>query len=98
MKDWNQWHGDDENPDSSLSRRLVVVQRLLRAAIQDAAEGPVNVISLCAGDGRDVIGVFSEQQLEFVAPSDVEFSVGAHRFGGTPQPLDPSASMFTFVV
>lgn len=33
----------------------------------------------------------------FHAPDDVRFSVGVHRFEGTPRPLDVTGSIFTFV-
>ncbi len=37
---------------------------------------------------------FAEQAFE--APGDVLFSVGVHRFTGTPRPLDTAARIFTF--
>ncbi|HZU76264.1 MAG TPA: SAM-dependent methyltransferase, partial [Dehalococcoidia bacterium] len=40
-----------------MSRRLEVVQRLLRDALDAAPAGPIRLISMCAGDGRDVLGV-----------------------------------------
>ncbi|GIM90809.1 class I SAM-dependent methyltransferase [Paractinoplanes toevensis] len=49
-KDWVRWHRDYETPGSSLARRLTVVQDYLGRAL---GEGPL--ISLCAGDGRDVL-------------------------------------------
>ncbi|WP_433648981.1 SAM-dependent methyltransferase [Micromonospora zamorensis] len=33
----------------------------------------------------------------FHAPDDVQFSVGVHRFEGSPQPLDPAGTIFTFL-
>lgn len=33
----------------------------------------------------------------FDAPDDVRFSVGVHRFGGTPQPLNATGTIFTFL-
>ncbi|MFI0791926.1 SAM-dependent methyltransferase [Micromonospora rubida] len=33
----------------------------------------------------------------FHAPEDVLFSVGVHRFAGTPRPLDVSGDLFTFI-
>jgi hypothetical protein len=35
-------------------------------------------------------------ELDFVAPADVNWSVGVHVFAGAPQPIDPSAVMFRF--
>ena len=54
---WVRWHEDYEDPDSSLSRRLALVQRRLRDALDVAPAGPIRVISMCAGQGRDVIEV-----------------------------------------
>jgi len=55
-KDWHAWHGKYDDPTSSLSRRLAVVQARIRAALDDLAAGPVRVISVCAGQGRDLLG------------------------------------------
>ncbi len=54
---WATWHDSYTDPDSELSRRLVHVQRRLRDALDAAPAGPIRLISLCAGEGRDVIGV-----------------------------------------
>jgi hypothetical protein len=54
---WVRWHDAYEVADSPLSRRLMVVQGCLRKALDQAADGPVRLISMCAGQGRDVIGV-----------------------------------------
>jgi hypothetical protein len=59
---WIEWHARYEDPGSSLSRRLAVVQRRLAQALDEAAGGPVRLISICAGQGRDVIGVLSEHK------------------------------------
>src|SRR5580693_1716463 len=55
--DWYAWHADYDNPGSGLSRRLGWVQDRVRAALDDAPPGPFRAISLCAGQGRDLIGV-----------------------------------------
>ena len=57
-QDWVKWHRAYDDPTSRLSQRLAIVQRELRRAI-DAREGPLRIISLCAGEGRDVIGVLA---------------------------------------
>ena len=54
---WVRWHTDYDDHDSWLSRRLVVVQRRLRLALDATPPGPIRVISMCAGQGRDLIGV-----------------------------------------
>ena len=54
---WVQWHERYEDPDSGLSRRLRLVRRHVAEALDTAAPGPVRVLSLCAGEGRDLLGV-----------------------------------------
>jgi hypothetical protein len=54
---WVQWHQEYDDPTSRLSRRLEFVQRRLREAIELAPPGPIRLISACAGQGRDVLGV-----------------------------------------
>jgi hypothetical protein len=47
-------------PDSTLGRRLVLVQRQVCAVLDRAASGPLRAISICAGQGRDLIGVLAD--------------------------------------
>lgn len=56
-RDWVEWHREYDNPGSPLSRRLELVQGHLRAELDHAHAGDIRLISLCAGQGRDVIGV-----------------------------------------
>ncbi|HET6910126.1 MAG TPA: class I SAM-dependent methyltransferase [Mycobacteriales bacterium] len=56
MTDWHVWHEQYDDPGSSLSRRLEVVRRLLTGIVEPMS-GDDRVLSLCAGDGRDVIPV-----------------------------------------
>jgi hypothetical protein len=56
MSEWVDWH-KGYAPGSALSKRLEVVQRLIREALDRCAPGAIRVISLCAGDGRDLLGV-----------------------------------------
>lgn len=57
MKNWVAWHADYDDPASALSGRLHRVREHLSEAISTAPAGPVRLVSLCAGQGRDVIGV-----------------------------------------
>jgi hypothetical protein len=59
-RDWVEWHHDYDVPGSSLARRLEVVRELLRRAIR-AGRGPRQLVSLCAGDGRDVLPVLASE-------------------------------------
>ncbi len=58
--DWQTWHDDYERPDSSLARRLRAVQDQIRLALDAAPSGPLRVISLCAGQGRDLLEVLAD--------------------------------------
>ncbi len=60
-RDWQAWHTAYDEPGSRLARRLGVVQRRLREAI-DRHAGNIRIISMCAGQGRDVIGVLAGHQ------------------------------------
>jgi SAM-dependent methyltransferase len=57
--DWYDWHEDYDRADSRLARRLAEVRRLVRAALDEAPPGPLRVLSLCAGQGRDLIPVLA---------------------------------------
>jgi hypothetical protein len=56
-KDWVRWHDEYDDPQSPLSKRLGFVQAHLSDALDGAPPGPISLVSLCAGQGRDVIGV-----------------------------------------
>jgi hypothetical protein len=56
-RDWAQWHDGYDDPASPLSARLALVQRRLAEALAAAPPGPVRLLSLCAGQGHDVLGV-----------------------------------------
>ncbi len=58
-RDWQAWHDDYDVPGSGLARRLEVVQARIRDALDSAPRGPLRVISMCAGQGRDLIGVLA---------------------------------------
>jgi hypothetical protein len=57
QRDYLAWHDDYDRPGSALHLRLLVVQDLLSAALDERPEGPVRVISICAGQARDVVTV-----------------------------------------
>ena len=59
-KNWVDWHAAYDEPDSPLYRRLAEVQRRIRDALDEAAPGPIKVISMCAGQGRDLLGVLAD--------------------------------------
>jgi len=57
MRDYVAWHDDYEQPGSRLHLRLLVVQDLLADVLDRAAPGPVRFVSICAGQGHDVLTV-----------------------------------------
>lgn len=61
-RDWLAWHDPYDDPSSSLSRRLEVVQRHLAAALDRCADGTISILSMCAGQGRDLLGVLERHQ------------------------------------
>jgi hypothetical protein len=58
-RDWYAWHSDYDEPDSGLARRLAAVQDQIRAALDAAPPAPLHAVSLCAGQGRDLIGALA---------------------------------------
>ena len=59
---WQRWHRSYDEPGSALARRLGVVRARLAGALDQAAAGPIQLISMCAGQGRDVIGVLESHR------------------------------------
>lgn len=57
---WVEWHAAYDRPESSLARRLLVVQERIRQVLDAAPPGPIRVVSLCAGEGRDLLGVLAD--------------------------------------
>ena len=57
---WVRWHEAYQDPGSAQFRRLVLVQSEIRQALDAAPPGPIRVLSLCAGNGRDVLEVLRE--------------------------------------
>jgi hypothetical protein len=57
-RDYQDWHRRYDDPGSGLSWRLRRVRHHLAAAL-DRHPGETTVLSTCAGDGRDVLGVLA---------------------------------------
>jgi hypothetical protein len=55
---WVDWHRQYAQ-GRGLPERLRIVRRFIREAISTSPPGPVQVLSLCAGDGRDLIGALA---------------------------------------
>jgi hypothetical protein len=58
LRDYEAWHDGYDDTGSGLSWRLARVQRYLRSVL-DQRDGPLRVLSVCAGDGRDIIGALT---------------------------------------
>jgi hypothetical protein len=59
VTDWHQWHGEYDVPGSTLARRLSAVQERIRDALDGFPPGPLRVVSMCAGEGRDLLEVLA---------------------------------------
>ncbi len=57
MTDWVQWHEKYNNADLELAQRLTVVRQRIAEALDRSPAGSIRVASMCAGDGRDLLGV-----------------------------------------
>ena len=57
--DWVAWHGAYDDPDSWLKQRLGVVQGAIRDFFASRPDQPVRVVSICAGQGYDLLGVLA---------------------------------------
>ena len=58
--DWRAWHDQYDLPDSRMARRLQAVQEQIRNALDGSPPGPLRAISLCAGQGRDLLEVLAD--------------------------------------
>lgn len=56
ISDWSDWHDEYENPDSELTHRSRLVQEQVVATLEGLPPGPVTVVSICGGQGRELIG------------------------------------------
>jgi hypothetical protein len=63
-RDWQEWYRDYDDPTSSLSRRLTVVRTQLASLLAADAPGPVRLLGLCSGDGRDTLPVIAASGVE----------------------------------
>lgn len=59
---WIDWHRQYEVTGSSLRRRLAIVQRRIRQTLDKQPRGEIRVLSMCAGQGRDILGVLADHE------------------------------------
>jgi hypothetical protein len=82
-QDWFEWHAPYDQPNSSLARRLALVQAEIASAVDALPPGPIRAISICAGQGRDLIGALDshpragdvQARLVDLEPRNVEVAV-----------------------
>lgn len=55
LANWHTWHDAYDDPDSWQSRRLVTVRERIRTVLDEAPPGPLTVLAMVAGEGRDLI-------------------------------------------
>lgn len=58
-KDWHDWHSPYADDTSALSRRLRLVQRHIGDWLDERSESSLRVVSVCAGQGSDLVGVLA---------------------------------------
>lgn len=56
---WVDWHAPYDDPESPLSRRLACVQRLIGSWLAARRPEQRRIVSVCAGQGRDVLEVLA---------------------------------------
>ena len=61
--DWQGWHAKYDDPAHPLSRRLVQVRRILGRTLESRDGRPTQLVSMCAGDGRDTLPVLATGHL-----------------------------------
>jgi hypothetical protein len=59
-RDWRKWHEGYDHAGSPLYDRLGIVQRCIAEALDARPAGPIRVVSMCAGEGRDLLGVLRD--------------------------------------
>jgi hypothetical protein len=62
VTDWAAWHRHYDDPISTLARRLAVVRRRLSETLDVIGAAQPRVLSLCAGEGRDVVPVLAARR------------------------------------
>jgi hypothetical protein len=60
--DWERWNSAYEDVSSPLSQRLRLIQRQIADALDRSPHGRLRAISVCAGQGQDLLGVLAEHQ------------------------------------
>ncbi|WP_189081821.1 hypothetical protein [Mangrovihabitans endophyticus] len=59
--DWHDWHAPYADGGSALSQRLRLVQRHIDEWLDERPEPALRVVSVCAGQGNDLLGVLERR-------------------------------------
>lgn len=59
-RDWHAWHEQYDDASSPLKHRLSTVQRKIHWALPPQLDCVFSIVSFCAGQGTDVIGVLKD--------------------------------------
>lgn len=70
--DWQEWHTAYEDADSHLTKRLAIVQQQITNVLDTFTGSPLRVISMCAGEGRDLLGALDRHERRDVVGRLVE--------------------------
>jgi hypothetical protein len=54
-RDWIVWHLGYDDPTSQIAKRLAIVRAQVARAVGERGEGSIRVLSMCSGEGRDLI-------------------------------------------
>lgn len=74
---WQAWHEPYADEDSELSRRLRIVQQHIAAWLDRRPDEEVTVVSACAGQGHDLIGLLATRpDTRRVRATLLEYDVG----------------------
>jgi Putative methyltransferase len=57
--DWVAWHDRYDRQGGVMGQRLALVQAQIKQFLDERKDEELRVISICAGDGRDVLGVLA---------------------------------------
>lgn len=60
ISDWSTWHREYEDPSSELAHRARLVQEQVVAVVEDSAESPILIVSICGGQGRELLGALED--------------------------------------
>ena len=60
IADWHEWQKGYDDAGSELAGRLRAVRAHVAAVVDEAPPGPVTIVSICGGEGREVTGALED--------------------------------------